>query len=115
MDLVLGERVAAAAVDELPDALDGAAFLERWGATGDDVTAVEAGETYLVRAATSFGVSEHAHSGAVALASLPEGEPERLARCWREPRRVRRHGPGPSGGDGHRGGGARPAGVYGAR
>ena len=44
-------QLPQAAVDELPDTLDGATFLERWGGTGDDVTTVEAGEAYPVRAA----------------------------------------------------------------
>ena len=70
-------QLPPAAVDRLPDALEGAAFLERWGETGDDVTAVDAGETYPVRAATSFGVEEHARSAA-ALVLLKEGAPERL-------------------------------------
>ena len=51
-------------VDGLPEAVDGAEFLDRWGDHGDDVTTVEAGETYPVRAATTFGVEEHARSEA---------------------------------------------------
>jgi galactokinase len=47
------------AIDELPDTLGGAAFLERWGETDDRVTAVEPGEAYPVRAATRFGAEEH--------------------------------------------------------
>jgi galactokinase len=66
-----------AAVDALPEDLDGATFLERWGDMDDDVTAVRSGETYPVRAATLFGVEEHARSGA-ALAALADSEPERL-------------------------------------
>ncbi len=49
-------------LDELPDALDGATFLDRWGDTDDDVTTVDPSETYPVRAATSFGVEEHART-----------------------------------------------------
>jgi len=66
-----------AAVDELPENLDGGTFLERWGATDDDVTAVRSDETYPVRAATTFGVEEHVRSGS-AMAALADGEPERL-------------------------------------
>ena len=65
------------AVGELPDVLDGAAFLKDWGATGDDVTAVRPDETYPVRAATSFGIEEHVRAVA-ALQALTDGEPERL-------------------------------------
>jgi galactokinase len=46
----------------LPEALDGASFLDRWGGTDDEVTTVDPNETYPVRAATAFGVGEHARS-----------------------------------------------------
>jgi galactokinase len=65
------------AVDELPDVLDGSAFLKAWGATGDEVTAVRPDETYPVRAATSFGIEEHVRAVA-ALEALTDDEPERL-------------------------------------
>jgi galactokinase len=55
-------ELPAAAVDALPEALDGAAFLDRWSSTDDALTAVDAVETYPVRAATAFGVEEHARS-----------------------------------------------------
>ncbi len=45
------------AVAELPDALDGATFLEQWGITDDAITTVDPDETYPVRAATRFGVT----------------------------------------------------------
>jgi L-arabinokinase len=61
------------AVADLPETVDGAAFLDRWGATGDDVTAVEPAATYPVRAATRFGVEEHARTRR-ALAHLRRGE-----------------------------------------
>jgi L-arabinokinase len=61
------------AVDELPQMLDGAAFIERWRDTDDDVTAVDPHETYPVRAATRFGVEEHARSEQ-ALACLERGD-----------------------------------------
>ena len=48
-----------AALDELPAVVDGSTFLEGWGASGDDVTAVRPDESYPVRAATTFGVEEH--------------------------------------------------------
>ena len=51
------------AMSDLPETLDGATFLERWGATDDPVTSVEPEQTYPVRAATSFGVEEHERSG----------------------------------------------------
>jgi galactokinase len=54
-----------AAVSDLPDALDGAAYLERWGATDDALTTVDPDETYPVRAATTFGVEEHQRSDAL--------------------------------------------------
>jgi galactokinase len=47
------------AVGDLPDAIGGAAFLDRWGGTDDDLTTVDPEETYPVRAATAFGVEEH--------------------------------------------------------
>jgi L-arabinokinase len=50
------------ALDELPGALDGATFLDRWGGTDDDVTTVDPTETYPVQAATRFGVEEHART-----------------------------------------------------
>jgi galactokinase len=61
------------AVDELPETLGGAAFIERWRDTDDDVTAVDPGETYPVRAATRFGVEEHVR-GEQALACLERGD-----------------------------------------
>ena len=51
-------------VDGLPEALTGAEFLDRWGDHGDDVTTVDPGEMYPVRAATLFGVEEHRRSEA---------------------------------------------------
>ena len=77
-DVALGQRAASAPPStELPERLEGRTFLERWGATGDDVTAVRPDETYPVRAATLFGVEEHGRAVA-ALAALRDGEPERL-------------------------------------
>jgi L-arabinokinase len=46
-------------VAELPETVDGPAFLDRWGPINDPVTTVDADETYPVRAATTFGVEEH--------------------------------------------------------
>ena len=65
------------ALDELPDALDGATFLDQWGGTNDDVTTVDPGETYPVRAATCFGVEEHARTQ-LALAHLARGDVDAL-------------------------------------
>jgi galactokinase len=72
-----GSELPPAAVDDLPEGLDGGTFLERWGAAGDDVTAVRPDETYPVRAATLFGVEEHGRSVA-AVAALADEEPGRL-------------------------------------
>jgi galactokinase len=65
------------AVDELPDVLEGRAFLAEWGGTGDDVTRVRPDETYPIRAATLFGVEEHVRSVS-ALEALADGEPHLL-------------------------------------
>ena len=61
------------AVTELPEVLDGAAFLDRWGTTDDAITTVDPDETYPVRAATQFGVEEHGR-GEEALAALERGD-----------------------------------------
>jgi galactokinase len=61
------------ALDELPEALDGAAFLDRWGDIDDDVTTVDPTETYPVRAATCFGIEEHARTER-AVAHLEHGD-----------------------------------------
>ena len=55
-------ELPADAVATLPEALDGATFLDRWGATDDALTAVDPAERYPVRAATAFGVEEHVRS-----------------------------------------------------
>ena len=65
------------AVDDLPDALDGATFLGKWGSTGDDVTTVRPDTSYPVRAATLFGVEEHVRAMA-ALAALADAAPQQL-------------------------------------
>ena len=70
-------QLPRAAVEALPDLLEGRAFLEEWGETDDDVTSVRPDETYPVRAATLFGVEEHVRAVA-ALTALRDGEPERL-------------------------------------
>jgi L-arabinokinase len=53
------------AVVDLPDALDGTSFLDRWGTTDDPLTTIDPDETYPVHAATTFGVEEHQRSGAL--------------------------------------------------
>jgi len=63
----------ASAVHDLPEALDGASFLDRWGATDDAVTTVDPTDTYPVSAATRFGVEEHVRSEA-ALVALVDGD-----------------------------------------
>ena len=91
----MGERAPEAAVGELPEALDGAAFLDRWGATDDDVTTVDPAETYPVSAATRFGIEEHLRSEA-ALVALADGDVGALGPTdGGESRRVRRDGPRP--------------------
>ncbi len=52
------------AVDDLPEVLDGAAFLDRCGGTDDDLTTVDPTVTYPVRAATAFGGEEHSRAEA---------------------------------------------------
>ena len=51
-----------AALDALPELLVGDEFVDRWGETDDAVTTVDHDETYPVRAATRFGVEEHARA-----------------------------------------------------
>ena len=70
-------QLPCAAAEALPDLLEGRAFLQEWGDTGDDVTVVRPDETYPVRAATVFGAEEHRRAVA-ALKALHDGEPERL-------------------------------------
>jgi L-arabinokinase len=65
------------AVGELPEMVDGRAFLAEWGTTDDDLTPVLRGQTYPVRAATLFGVEEHERS-VTALEALVDSAPERL-------------------------------------
>ena len=52
-------------VADLPDALDGAEFLQRWRTTEDPLTTVDPDETYPVLAATTFGIEEHQRSRAL--------------------------------------------------
>ena len=93
--VAVGERAARSAVAELPEALDGAAFLDRWGTTDDAITTVDPDETYPVRAATRFGVEEH-RRGEAALAALGDGDiAARRSADGREPCGLRRHGPRP--------------------
>jgi L-arabinokinase len=54
-----GAELPPDVVADLPEAVDGSTFLDRWDQTDDDLTEVEAGETYPVRAATAFGGEEH--------------------------------------------------------
>jgi L-arabinokinase len=64
-------------VSELPEFVDGAEFVRRWGDTGDPVTEIQPDESYPVRASTTFGVEEHLRS-TEALAALRCGEPQYL-------------------------------------
>lgn len=61
------------AVATLPDALRGDEFLDRWGSTDDPLSSIDPAATYPVRAATGFGVGEHARSQE-ALAHLQRGD-----------------------------------------
>jgi len=65
------------ALDVLPETLDGGGFVDRWGEMDDDVTSIDAVETYPVRAATRFGVEEHTRAGR-ALEALRQGDVEAL-------------------------------------
>jgi galactokinase len=56
-------ELPADAAAALPETIDGASFVDRWGATDDALSRVDRAETYPVRAATTFGVEEHARSG----------------------------------------------------
>lgn len=88
----MGKRLAEAAAGEtwpwvsavpedvagaLPELVEGAAFLDRFDATDDPLSTVDPAVTYPVRAATTFGVDEHART-ATALAALRWGETEPL-------------------------------------
>jgi L-arabinokinase len=64
-------------VGELPEAVGGADFLDRFGGTEDAVTAVEPREVYPVRAATTFGLEEHTRTRA-AEAHLASGDLDAL-------------------------------------
>lgn len=66
------------AVAELPETIDGEHFVERWGSTSDELTTIEAGVAYPVRAATAFGVDEHERAGR-ALDLLGRGDAASLA------------------------------------
>jgi galactokinase len=70
-------QLPRAAVEELPETLEGQAFLAEWGPTEDGVTRVVPGETYPVRAATLFGVEEHVRAVA-ALEALAAGATDLL-------------------------------------
>jgi galactokinase len=54
-----GSQLPDALVATLPEVVEGAAFLERFGDHGDPVTAVHPATAYPVRSATAFGVEEH--------------------------------------------------------
>jgi galactokinase len=69
-----------AALGDLPDLMEGAAFLARWGTHGDDVTSVEPSGVYPVRDATRFGAAEHARATA-ALAALRRGDAGVVGDC----------------------------------
>jgi L-arabinokinase len=60
-------------VSALPEAIEGASFLDRWGDIDDAATSVDPTSSYPVRAATSFGVDEHARANLV-LTKLERGD-----------------------------------------
>jgi len=66
-------QLPAPAVARLPDAVDGAAFLDRWDGTSDRIAAVDPDTVYPVRAATAFGGDEHRRAEA-ALTGLQGGD-----------------------------------------
>ncbi len=70
-------QLPTAAVEDLPDVVEGGDFLDRWGSTDDDVTTITPEEAYPVRAATTFGVEEHGRT-VVALDALGANRPELL-------------------------------------
>jgi L-arabinokinase len=53
------------AVAALPEAMAGAGFVARWATTDDPLSPIDPDEVYPVRAATTFGVSEHRRSRAL--------------------------------------------------
>jgi galactokinase len=57
-------ELPADALAGLPELVTGDEFLSRWDRTGDDVTTVDAHESYPVQAATAFGVEENRRSEA---------------------------------------------------
>ncbi|MFN8028091.1 MAG: GHMP kinase [Acidimicrobiia bacterium] len=71
------------AVAELPEAIDGVAFLDGWGPTADTVTVVDPDLTYPVRAATTFGVEEHLRT-TEATAALAGGDVGRVGELMLE-------------------------------
>jgi L-arabinokinase len=68
-----GSELPTALAVDLPDLVDGAAFIDRFGEHGDVVTSVDPSQHYPVRAATLFGVEEHVRSRS-ALSALEAGE-----------------------------------------
>ena len=75
-------ELPAPEVAQLPDALEGSAFLDRWDRIGDELTSVDPDECYPVRAATAFGVEEHERSGR-ALHALRCADPAALSPLMR--------------------------------
>ena len=95
-------ELPAAAATRLPEEIGGAEILERWGETGDVITAVQSEVTYPVRASVLFGIGEHARSRGRAGRS-PAGRARAVGRAaQRQSRRVRGHGTGSPGGHGNR-------------
>jgi galactokinase len=64
-------------VHDLPEDLDGAVFLDRWGLIGDGVTEVDPTTTYPVRASTGFGVKENARAHLV-MSELQRGRMDHI-------------------------------------
>jgi galactokinase len=75
-------QLPAAVATRLPEEISGNEFLERWGETGDAITAVQPEVMYPVRASVLFGIEEHARSGS-ALGALRRGAPAPLGRLLR--------------------------------
>ena len=104
-----------AAVADLPDVVEGATFLDRWGDTDDDVTTVDPAETYPVRGGHELRRRGARPGRGTRSGASPRATVDAAAAAGRQPRRLRRDGPRPPRGHARVGRSARPPGVHGAR
>ena len=72
-----------AALVDLPDALDGATFLDRWGATDDSLTTVDPDETYPVARRDQRSGSRNTSAAARCSTRSISGRSTPSARSWR--------------------------------